>query len=81
MRWVGHEAWWNGGFYRMLLGGNLKETDCTRDLRVDGKTILMWMLKEWDFLALNWIVLVQDMFDGSILCTLLQTSLTTRLAV
>jgi len=29
--------------------GNLKERDCKRDLRVDGKLILMWTLKEWVF--------------------------------
>lgn len=29
------------------VGGNLKKRVCTRDLRVDGKLILMWTLKKW----------------------------------
>jgi hypothetical protein len=55
------------GVIQNVVEGNLKERDCTRGLRVDGKSILMLTLKEWNFLALNWIVLVQDMFDGGML--------------
>jgi len=35
------------GITQNSVGGNLKERDCTRDLRVDEKIILMWTLKEW----------------------------------
>jgi len=36
---------------------NLKERDHSKDLRIDGRTILEWILGKWGFVGVNWIPL------------------------
>jgi hypothetical protein len=44
------------GAYR-ILGGDLREGDHLGDPSIDGRTILKWILKEWDgaWTGLSWL--------------------------
>jgi hypothetical protein len=49
MRWAGHVACMGDrrGAYRVWWG-DLKETDHLKDLSIDGRIILKWILNKWD---------------------------------
>jgi len=47
------------GVYR-ILGGNLKERDHWGDPGVDGRIILRWIFRKWDWGGMDWIELAQD---------------------
>jgi hypothetical protein len=50
MRWTGHVAhtWERKGAYRVLWG-NLRERDHLEDQGIDGRIILKWIFKKWDW--------------------------------
>ena len=60
MRWVGHGLG-QGDIHTGFWWGNLREGDYLRDLDVDGRIILKWILRKWDVRSMDWIELAQDM--------------------
>ena len=44
-------AWETGEVHNGFWGGDLRERDHLKDLGVDGRIILNWILKKWDWEA------------------------------
>ena len=49
-----------GQAYAGFWWGNLRDRDHLGDPGVDGRIILRWIFRKWDFGGMDWIELVQD---------------------
>jgi hypothetical protein len=48
-------VWETGEVHTRLWLGNLRERDHFRDLGIDGRTILKWILKKWGGVGIGFI--------------------------
>jgi len=53
------QEWWTEELQTVIWWRNLREIDHLEFLGVDGKIILKWIFKNWDW-GMDWIDLAQD---------------------
>jgi hypothetical protein len=60
MKWVGYVAYWEDKKCVQNLSETLKGGDCSGDVGLDGKIIVIWILKKYSvglWIGLNWLII------------------------